>query len=65
VHAVADTAIIEALRLIGQRAKLVVEPAGAAGLAGFRALAIDRPAVVILTGGNVEPEQLGRWLAVP
>jgi len=65
MHCVADAAIIDALRLIGERAKLVVEPAGAAGLAGLRTLAMDRPAVAILTGGNVEPKQFARWLAVP
>lgn len=52
-----DEEIAEALLLIAERAKLIVEPAGAAGVAALmkgRAL-IPFPVVVLLSGGNIDP----------
>jgi threonine dehydratase len=55
-----------AMALLLRHAGLVVEPAGAAGLAALvaagRAYAGRRVATVIC-GGNVTPEQLAAWLA--
>lgn len=63
VRTVSDEAIIEALRALALNAKLVVEPAGAAGVAALLAdTTIDRPVVAILTGGNIDGQRLGTWL---
>ena len=64
VRTVSDDAIIDALRLIALRLRLVVEPAGAAAVAGLAGLDLNAPAVAILTGGNVDQHQLGGWLSV-
>jgi threonine dehydratase len=63
VRTVSDAAIIEALKLIALRAKLVVEPAGAAAVAALLAdPAIERPVVAILSGGNLDGQRLAAWL---
>lgn len=65
VVTVTDAAILDALRAIAAKAKLVVEPGGAAAIAALATMAIEGPAVAILTGGNVDSAQLGQWLAMP
>ena len=63
IRTVSDDALVEALRGLALRSKLVVEPAGAAAVAAVQTDgAIDRPAVAILSGGNVDGGRLGRWL---
>jgi threonine dehydratase len=63
---VTDDAIRQALRLMVERTKLVVEGAGAAGLAALVAKAVDvRPGaevVVVATGGNVDAPTLAGLL---
>jgi threonine dehydratase len=64
-----DETILEAMRLLHQHTGLVVEPAGAAGLAALLA-ARDRCAVgsvaTVLCGGNVTPQDFAAWrIAVP
>ena len=51
-----------ALLLCLERAKLVVEPAGAAGVAAVLAdpAAFEPPVVVVLSGGNIDPLLLGK-----
>ncbi len=54
---VEDPEIARAVVMVLERAKLVVEPSGAAGVAallaeGFRA---EGPVVVVLSGGNIDP----------
>jgi threonine dehydratase len=64
MRTVSDEALIEALRSLALRSKLVVEPAGAAALAAVQAdAAIERPVVAILSGGNVDRARLANWLA--
>lgn len=60
--AVDEDEIGEALVLLLERAKSVVEPAGAVGLAALLAgrVAGEGPAVVVLSGGNVDPLLLGK-----
>lgn len=64
---VEDTAIVKTMFLLMERAKLVVEPAGAASLAYL--LSNDRPAgrnekvVSMLSGGNVDMYLLGQVVA--
>jgi threonine dehydratase len=63
MRTVSDLAIIDALKTIVLRAKLVVEPAGAAALAALLVdPAIERPVVVVLSGGNVDGQRLSAWL---
>lgn len=54
---VTDEAIARAVLVLVERAKQVVEPAGAAGLAAVLdgAATFVEPAVVVLGGGNVDP----------
>lgn len=68
VRLVADDAIVQAMRLLWRAHGLVVEPAGAAGLAalvaepaGFAGATVATP----LCGGNVTDEQAARWLLAP
>jgi threonine dehydratase len=65
MRTVSDTAILGALRAIGGSARLIVEPAGAAAVAALAELDFATPAVAILTGGNIDQGQLGRWLLMP
>ena len=62
---VEDEAIIQAMRLVFQHHGLVVEPAGAAGVAAaitlkerFRGASVG----TLLCGGNLTAEQVRRWL---
>ena len=61
---VSDDAIIDAVKAVALRSKLVLEPGGAAAVAALLAdPTIARPAVAILSGGNVDGERLAGWLA--
>ena len=69
VVTVSDDDIARALVVLLERAKLVVEPAGAAGFAALLtgAIAVEGPTVVVLSGGNIDPmvmeRVIGRGLA--
>lgn len=63
IVAVTDDEIVAAMRWLFERCKLVVEPSGAAGLAGLLSLAAASESLpaqvgVILSGGNVDVEHL-------
>jgi threonine dehydratase len=64
VVAVSEAALARALLLCLERAKQVVEPSGAAGVAalleGFGE--VEPPAVVVLSGGNIDPLLLSKLL---
>jgi threonine dehydratase len=62
VVTVSEAAIARAVLLLVERAKQVVEPAGAAPLAAVleHATVLPEPAVVVLGGGNVDPMLLLR-----
>jgi len=66
VAVVSDREITEAMRYAFATLKLVVEPGGAAALAALLAGKIDvagKGAVgLVLSGGNVDPEQFARVL---
>jgi threonine dehydratase len=64
---VSDEEIVNAMKLLFERCKLVVEPSGAAALAGVLAgrIAAGTRTAVILSGGNVEASQLGQLLGRP
>ena len=65
---VSDAEITEAMAFLLARAKLVVEPAGAAGVAALLAGRIpmaDGPVVTVLSGGNVDLDRLSGLLDTP
>ncbi|PIL37628.1 hypothetical protein GSI_01322 [Ganoderma sinense ZZ0214-1] len=67
VITVSDEEIIEAMRLLWERMKVVVEPSGAASFAAvrsgqFQALGIEGPVGVILSGGNVDLSKPLPWV---
>lgn len=61
---VSDAELIHALVFLLLRAKILAEPSGAAGLAAVLARRVrgHRRVGVILSGGNVDPEPLARYL---
>ncbi|MCC6313150.1 MAG: pyridoxal-phosphate dependent enzyme [Thermomicrobiales bacterium] len=63
---VSDDEIVDALRLILERTKLLVEPSGAAGVAallsGKTGVAAGAQVAAILSGGNVDRERLKQML---
>ncbi len=64
VVAVSEAALARGLLLCLERAKQVVEPAGAAGVAALLAEpgAFEPPVVVVLSGGNIDPLLLSKLL---
>ena len=62
VVTVSDDDIARAIVMLLERAKLVVEPAGAAGVAAILAgrIASTGPVATILSGGNIDPLLLQR-----
>lgn len=66
VRTVSEEDISRAMLLVAERAKLVVEPSGAAGVAALMAAPQDfagrGPVVVVLSGGNVDPLVLMRLI---
>ncbi|MBB4040466.1 threonine dehydratase [Microvirga flocculans] len=65
VMLVNDEAILEAMRLIRRHLGSIVEPAGAAGLAGLLAHRQDYSGsriATVLCGANLTHEQIARWL---
>ena len=59
-----DDEIREAVVLMIEHTRTLVEPAGAAALAVLLAdPAIQRPVVVVLSGGNLDAQRLSAWLA--
>jgi threonine dehydratase len=64
VVAVSETALARALLLCLERAKQVVEPSGAAGVAALlEGLGdVEPPVVIVLSGGNIDPLLLSKLL---
>ena len=65
VMLVTDAEIVDAMRMLHRDAGLVVEPAGAAGIAAVakrRDELAGKRVAVPLTGGNVTEEQLRKYL---
>ena len=58
VRTVSEEDLSRALLLVAERAKLLVEPSGAAGVAAVMAAPpgdLEGPVVVLLSGGNIDP----------
>jgi threonine dehydratase len=69
---VSEVEIAAGVRLAAERSRLVVEPSGALGIAAMAfhtaELGLDRVAgsvVVVVSGGNVDPERYRDYLAAP
>lgn len=64
VRTVSEEALSRGLLLVLERSKLLVEPAGAAGVAALLedSSGIEAPVVVVLSGGNIDPLLLARVL---
>jgi len=61
-----DETLVEAMRLACQHLGLMLEPSGAAGLAALienKSAFAGKTVAVILSGGNLTPEQIHHWLA--
>ena len=65
IRTVTDEEIVEAMRLLLSSAGLLIEPAGAAGLAAILASPSqfeDHHVAVVLCGGNLTEKQIREWL---
>jgi threonine dehydratase len=66
---VTDDEILDAMRFLAERARLVVEPSGAAAAAALLSRKVTpadhRPVVAVVTGGNVAPGLLAQVLTSP
>ncbi|HET9346192.1 MAG TPA: threonine/serine dehydratase [Candidatus Limnocylindrales bacterium] len=67
---VSEAEIAAGVRLAAEQSRLVVEPSGALGIAAlwFQAVAagvagLDGPIVAVVSGGNVDPDRYGEYLA--
>jgi threonine dehydratase len=66
VYTVSDAQLVEAMRFLAERMKLVVEPTGCLGFAAARALKdqlAGQRVGVIISGGNVDVARFGELLA--
>jgi threonine dehydratase len=65
VVTVSDDDTARAILVLLERAKMVVEPAGAVGVAAILAgkISSEGPAVVILSGGNIDPMIMERVIS--
>jgi threo-3-hydroxy-L-aspartate ammonia-lyase len=62
---VTEAEVADAMRQLALRARLVVEPSGAVGMAAHlsgRTPAVEGPRVIVISGGNVDPELYSRVL---
>jgi threonine dehydratase len=63
---VTDAQMIDAIKILLERAKLLVEPAGAASVAALLSGKVpvrEKKVVVVLSGGNVDLGRLKEWLS--
>jgi len=66
VLTVSEDALLEAMRTLATRSRLVAEPSGAAATAAYlthRDRLPEGPVVAVLSGGNVAPDLLARVLS--
>ncbi|WP_054892007.1 MULTISPECIES: threo-3-hydroxy-L-aspartate ammonia-lyase [unclassified Pseudomonas] len=65
IETVTDAELVEAMKFFAQRMKMVVEPTGCLGLAAVRKFKDElkgKRVGVIITGGNIDIDKLGRFL---
>jgi len=55
---VTDEQIVDAMRFVFDRMKLVIEPSGAVGIAAFREGLVEAPSIgIVISGGNVDAQR--------
>ena len=55
---VTDEQIVDAMRFVFDRMKLVIEPSGAVGIAAYREGLVDAPSIgIVISGGNVDAQR--------
>jgi threo-3-hydroxy-L-aspartate ammonia-lyase len=55
---VTDEQIVDAMRFVFDRMKLVIEPSGAVGIAAYREKLVDAPSIgIVISGGNVDAQR--------
>jgi len=62
---VSDSEIMEAVKTLAELEGVIAEPAGAAALAAARKIKerlAGKKVIVMVTGGNIDPELLAKWL---
>ena len=58
IVSVTDEQIVDAMRFVFDRMKLVIEPSGAVGIAAYRAGLVDAPSVgIVISGGTVDAQR--------
>jgi threonine dehydratase len=65
VLTVSEEQILDAVRVVARRSRLIAEPSGAVTTAGYLAHAADHRfgrTVAIVSGGNVDPAAYARML---
>lgn len=64
--AVEEEKIIEAMQLLWKHHQLIIEPSGATALAGFIDIrhTLDGPAVILITGKNVDKDIYKTWIDI-
>jgi threo-3-hydroxy-L-aspartate ammonia-lyase len=60
---VTDEQIVDAMRFVFDRMKLVIEPSGAVGIAAYRERLVDAPSVgIVISGGNVDAQRFSELI---
>jgi threonine dehydratase len=60
---VTDEQIVDAMRFVFDRLKLVIEPSGAVGIAALREGLVDAPSVgIVISGGNVDAQRFSELI---
>src|SRR5581483_2635658 len=65
VVTVTDAQIVEAMRFVFERLKLVVEPSGAVGVAAYMSGLVEAPSLgIVISGGNVAADRFAQLVSV-
>jgi threo-3-hydroxy-L-aspartate ammonia-lyase len=60
---VTDEQIVDAMRFVFDRMKLVIEPSGAVGIAAFREGLVEAPSIgIVISGGNVDAQRFSELI---
>jgi threo-3-hydroxy-L-aspartate ammonia-lyase len=60
---VTDEQIIDAMRFVFDRMKLVIEPSGAVGIAAYREGLVEAPSIgIVISGGNVDAQRFSELI---
>ena len=60
---VTDEQIVDAMRFVFDRMKLVIEPSGAVGIEAYREGLVDAPTLgIVISGGNVDAQRFSELI---